>query len=127
MMLSTSSLHFLLLLCFVAQIHGDAIWTIKAMDDSNHYSITIEELCHHADDFEDCRNFIGRLLIEMETEQEQSRRDGDGTLFTYHHLPKAKIRRRINEKSNSDEAVRKNNFRFYLINIGGATLSVSLV
>ena len=125
MMLSTSSLHFLLLLCFVAQIHGDAIWTIKAMDDSNHYSITIEELCHHADDFDDCRNFIGRLLIEEK--EEQSRRDGDGTLFTYHHLPKAKIRRRINEKSNSDEAVRKNNFRFYLINIGGATLSVSLV
>ena len=122
----SSSLRFLLLLCFVAQIRGDAMWTIKAMDDSNHYSITIEELCHHADDFEDCRNFIGRL-IEMETEQEQSRRDGDGTLFTYHHLRKAKIRRRINEKSNSDEAVRKNNFRFYLINIGGATLSVSLV
>ena len=111
MIFATSLLRILLQLFFVAQIHGDAT-TLTMTVDSN-YSIAIEDLCHYADDFVYCKTFIERL-VEME---EQSR----GT--TYPYLRRA-TRRHLDEELKSEE---RRDFRFYLINVGGATFSISLV
>ena len=113
-MLSSSSLLLLLLLLLgVAQIHGDA--TLTTVDFN---SIAIDDLCHHADDFDYCKSFIGDL-VEME---EQSRSSG----IKQPYLRRAAGRRHLNEKlpTNSEE---ERGFHFYLINVGGATFSVGLV
>lgn len=113
MIFDTSLLRILLQLFLVAQIHGNAT-TLTMTVDSN-YSITIEDLCHYADDYVYCKNFIARLL---ETE-EQSR----GTTYPYPYLRRA-TRRHLDEELKSEE---RRDFRFYLINVGGATFSISLV
>ena len=92
-MLSSSSLLLLLLLLLgVAQIHGDA--TLTTVDFN---SIAIDDLCHHADDFDYCKSFIGDL-VEME---EQSRSSG----IKQPYLRRAAGRRHLNEKlpTNSEE------------------------
>ena len=114
MIFATSLLRILLQLFFVAQIHGDAT-TLTMTVDSN-YSIAIEDLCHYADDFVYCKTFIERL-VEME---EQSRRS---TTYSYTYLRRA-TRRHLDEEPKSEE---RRDFRFYLINVGGATFSISLV
>ena len=112
MIFATSLLRILLQLFFVAQIHGNATTLTMTTVDSN-YSIAIEDLYHHADDYVYCKTFIARL-VEME---EQSR----GT--TYPYLRRA-TRRHLDEELKSEE---RRDFRFYLINVGGATFSISLV
>jgi hypothetical protein len=77
-------------------------------------SIAIEDLCHYADDFYYCKSFIGEL-VEME---EQSRRS-----VIQPYLRQASAGRHLDENPSKEER----GFKFYLINVGGATISVGLV
>jgi len=114
-MLSSSSLLLILLLLLgVAQIHGDA--TVTTVDSN---SIAIEDLCHHADDFDHCKSFIGGL-VEME---EQSR----SSSIKQPYLRRAAGRRHLNKKQQLPNSEEERNFEFYLINVGGASFSVGLV
>ena len=73
----------------------------------------IEELCHHAANFDYCTSFINGLVYEMVELKSNS------------HLRRAASiqRRQLNKKTSKEER----DFRFYLINIGGATFSVIFV
>ena len=116
MMLSSKSwLILVLLLGSIAQIFGNATLTTP---DSNQ-PVVIDDLCHHADDFDYCKSFIDGLLVKMEEQQHWSR---DTVKHTHHHLRQPSARRR-----QLDEIEEDHEFRFYLINVGGATFSVGLV
>lgn len=109
-MLLSSSL--LILLLGSAQIHGATLRT----PDSN--LIAIDALCHHSDDFDHCISYISGLV---EKGEQQSR-----TRQPYLRRTAAS-RRQLDETQSSNENNEEHDFRFYLINIGGATLSVGLV
>ena len=109
-MLSSKSL--LILLLGIAQIHGNATLTTSHSDKP----IAIDDLCHHADDFDYCKSFIGRL-VKMEEERSL---DIDTAKQTH-------LRRGASTRRQLDEIEEEHDFRFYLINIGGATFSVGLV
>ena len=112
-MLSPSLL--LILLLGVVQIHGDAM--LLTTLDSN--PIAIDELCHHADDFDYCKSFIGGV-IEMEEQQSHDR-------VKQPYLRRASTATRQLNQMPSPKNNEEHDFRFYLINIGGATFSVGLV
>ncbi len=107
MMLLSSSL--LILLLGSAPMHVGA--TTLTAPDSN--PIAIDALCHHSDDFDYCKSYISRLV---EMEKQQSRNIEEQPYLR---------RRQLDEEQSPDNE--EHNFRFYLINIGGATLSVGLV
>lgn len=111
MILLSSSL--LILLLGPAQMHVDA--TLRTLDSN---PIAIDALCHHSDHFDHCKTYISGL-VEMEEQQIHN-------VAKQPYLRRAAARRQLDEKEspNDDE---EHNFRFYLINIGGATLSVGLV
>ena len=112
-MLSSMSLLILVLLLGIAQFHGNAALATSNSDQP----VAIDDLCHHADDYDYCKSFIDRLLVKME--EEQRSRD---TVKHTHHLRQASGRRRQLDENEEDH-----DFQFYLINIGGATFSVGLV
>lgn len=100
---------FIGLLAAAAQISSGTTLPIR---DFSH--LEIEKLCHHAADFGYCTSFINGLVYEMDELQSTS------------HLRRAasiQRRRQLNKKTSKEER----DFRFYLINIGGATFSVLFV
>lgn len=114
MMLLSSSL--LILLLGSAQIHGES--TSTTPDYSN--PIAIDALCHHSDDFDQCKSFISGLV---EKEGQWHRNNAKQP-----YLRQAATRRQlVDDKQSPNENNEEHNFRFYLINVGGATLSVGLV
>lgn len=102
---------FIGLMAAAAQISSGTTATVHIRD-FNHLEM-IEKLCHHAADFDYCTSFIIGLVYEMDELQSNS------------HLRRAASiqRRQLNKKTSKEER----DFRFYLINIGGATFSVLLV
>jgi metal transporter CNNM len=71
-------------------------------------NFAVDDLCHHADDFDYCAAFIDGL-VEKELQS--------------HNLRRGAARRQLNEKPSLEER----DLVFYLFNIGGATLSVIFV
>jgi len=114
-MLSSSLLILLFGVVQIIIIHGDA--TTLTTPDSN--PIAIDDLCHHADDFDYCKSFIDGL-VEMEEQQ----RSHDHIKQPYLRRSSTTTRRQLNETQSPNE---EHDFRFYLINIGGATFIVGLV
>ena len=114
MLLLSSSL--LILLMGPAQIHGGATLTTPDFN-----PIAIDALCHHSDDFDHCISFISRL-VEMEEQQSRSNNANQPYLRR-----DAARRRQLDEKQSPNNNNEEHNFRFYLINIGGAAFSVILV
>ena len=87
--------------------------TLRTHHDFN--SVSIGNLCLHADDFYYCKSYIGKLV---------SKTEGNGTQPYLRRTVSGSRRRQLDETPIQND---EHDFNFYLFNITGATISVGLV